>query len=79
MVKNPDAMQETKKMWVGSLSWEDSLEKEMVTSSRILAGKIPWTERSLVGYSPQGHRESEMIERMSTHACTHVITQYFKI
>ena len=34
-------MQET---WVGSLDWEDPLEKEMVTHSSILAWKIPWTE-----------------------------------
>ena len=34
-------MQET---WVWSLGQEDSLEKEMATHSRILAGRIPWTE-----------------------------------
>ena len=34
-------MQET---WVRSLSWEDPLEKEMVTQSSTLAWKIPWTE-----------------------------------
>ena len=34
-------MQET---WVLSLGQEDSLEKEMATHSRILAGRIPWTE-----------------------------------
>ena len=38
------AMQETKKMRVGSLVWEDLLEKEMVTYPRILAWRIPWTE-----------------------------------
>ena len=38
------AMQETKKMRVGSLVWEDLLEKEMVTYLRILAWRIPWTE-----------------------------------
>ena len=27
-----------------SLSWEDPLEKEMATPSRILAWKIPWVE-----------------------------------
>ena len=37
-VKNPPAMQET---WVRSLSWEDSLEKEMATHSSIPAWKIP--------------------------------------
>ena len=34
-------MQET---WVQSLSWEDSLEKEMATHFSILAWEIPWTE-----------------------------------
>ena len=38
MVKNPPAMLET---WVGSLGWEDPLEKGMVTHSSILAGRIP--------------------------------------
>ena len=37
MVKNLPAMQKT---WVQSLSWEDSLEKEMATHSNTL----PWTE-----------------------------------
>ena len=41
MVKNPPAKQET---WVGSLCWEDPLEKEMATHSSILAWEIPWTE-----------------------------------
>ena len=40
MVKNLPAMQET---WVGSLDWEDPLEKEMATHSNILAWRIPWT------------------------------------
>ena len=37
-VKNPPAMQET---WVGSLGWEDPLEKETATHSSILAWRIP--------------------------------------
>ena len=40
MVNNLLAMWETQ---VQSLSWED-LEKEMATSSSILAWEIPWTE-----------------------------------
>jgi len=40
-VKNLPAMQET---WVQSLGWEDPLEKEMATHSRILAWEISWTE-----------------------------------
>ena len=41
MVKCLPTIQET---WVGSLDWEDLLEKEMATHSSILAWKIPWTE-----------------------------------
>ena len=36
------AMQE---MQVQSLGWEDPLEKGMATHSRILAWRIPWTEK----------------------------------
>ena len=32
------------------------------TQSSILAWKITWTERSLVGYSPQGHKQSDTTE-----------------
>ena len=42
MVKNPPAMWETQ---VQSLSWEDTLEKGMVTQSSILAWRTPWTEK----------------------------------
>ena len=37
-------MQKTQGTWVPSLSWEDPLEEEMITTSSILAWKIPWTE-----------------------------------
>ena len=37
-------VQETQQAWVRSLGWEDPLEEEMATHSRILAWKIPWTE-----------------------------------
>ena len=49
-------MQETQ---VRSLGWEDSLEKGMATHSSILAWKI-CGQRSLVGYSPQGRKESDV-------------------
>ena len=41
VVKSLPAMQETP---VRSLSWEDPLQKGMVTHSNILAWGIPWTE-----------------------------------
>ena len=54
-------MQDTQ---VRSLSQEeDPLEKEMATHSSILAWKIPWTERSLAGYSPWGHTELDTTEQ----------------
>ena len=62
MVKNLAAMQETR---VRSLGWEDPLEKEIATHSSILAWKFHgW--RSLVGYNPWGHKESDTTERLST-------------
>ena len=42
MIKNLSAVQETR---VGSLGWEEPLEKEMATHSGILAWKIPWMEK----------------------------------
>jgi len=57
-VKHLPTMQES---WVQSLCPEDPLEKEMTTHSSTLAWKIP-LQRSLVGYSPQGHNESDMTE-----------------
>ena len=49
-------MQETQ---VQPLGQEDPLEKEMATLSSILAWKI---QRSLAGFSPQGHKELDIVE-----------------
>ena len=46
---------------IQSLGQEDPLEKEMATHSSILAGKFHG-QRSLVGYSPWGRKESDMTE-----------------
>ena len=62
MVKHLTAMQETR---VQSLGWEDSLEKEMATHSSILAWKTPWTEEPGRLYSPWGHKESDVTERLT--------------
>ena len=50
-------MQETQ---VQSLSWEDTLKKEMVTHSSILDWQIPRTEEPGRLHSPWGHKESDM-------------------
>ena len=59
MVKHLPAMRET---WVGSLGWEDLLEKEMATHSSTLTWNIPWTEEPGGLYSPWGHKESDTTE-----------------
>ena len=53
-------------MWVQSLGREDPLEKEMATHSSMLAWRIPRRERSLVGYSSCGRKESDTTERLSS-------------
>ena len=56
MVKNLPAMQKTQ---VQSLGQEEPMENGMATHSSIFAWRIPWTEEP-VGYSPWGHKESDM-------------------
>ena len=57
-VKHLPKMQET---WVQSLCQEDLLEKETATHSSTLAWKTHG-QRSLVGYSPWGRKESDTTE-----------------
>ena len=51
---------------VCSLAWEDPLYEEMATHSIFLLGKSHG-QRSLVGYSPWGYKESDMTKWLSTH------------
>ena len=66
LVKNLPTMQENQETRVQSLGWEDPLEKEMATHSSILAWRIHG-RRSLVGYSPWGHKESDTMEQLHFH------------
>ena len=59
MVKNPLAMRET---WVGSLDWEDALEKEMATHSSTLAWRTPWTRGA---WCTTDHRVEKSWTRLS--------------
>ena len=64
MVKNLPAVRETH---VLSLGRKDPLEEETATHSSILAGESHG-QRSLAGYSPWGHKESDTTEGpTSTH------------
>ena len=72
-VKNPTAMQEMQQTKVRSLGWEDPLEEGMTTHSSIPTWKISWTERSLVGSSPRGHKELDTTEATEHAHMHHVI------
>jgi len=43
------------------LAWEDALEEQMATHSRILVGKSHG-QRTLTAYSPWGYKESDVTE-----------------
>ena len=58
MVKNLPAMWETR---VRALGQEDLLVKGMVLAPLFLPGKAHG-QRSLMGYSPWGHKEVDMTE-----------------
>ena len=67
MVKNPPANAGD----LGSIpGGEDPLEKEMASHSSILSGKS-LGQRSLVAYSPWGHKESDMTEQVSMQTETY--------
>ena len=55
-------MQDT---WVQSLGWEDPLEEGMATQSQYSCLENTHRQRSLVGYSPWGHKESDTTEQLS--------------
>ena len=65
MVKNLPGMQEMRETRVQSLGWEVPLEEGMATHSSILAGKFHG-QRSLAGYCPWAHEESDTTERLNT-------------
>ena len=60
------AMQETQ---VWPLGWEEPLEKDMATHSRVLAWEIPWTEDPGELQS-WGRKESDTAEQLSMHTRT---------
>ena len=59
-------MQEMQEMQIQFLGQEDPLEKEMAMTPLFLHGKC-YGQRSLVGYSPWGPKESDMTERLNNN------------
>ena len=69
MVKNLPAMQETRfNAWVGKMPWR----REWLPTPVFLPGEYHG-QRSLVGYSPRGRKESDITERLTRHTYTHVM------
>ena len=68
VVKNPPAMQETQ---VQSRGQEDPLNHEPWQPTSVFLPGESHVQRSLVGYSPQGHKELDMTA-VTEHA--HTIT-----
>ena len=68
MTQNLPAIQET---WIGSLGWEDPLEKEMATHSNNLAWRISWTEE------PDGLL-SMGLQRVGHNWVTNTLSRYNK-
>jgi len=64
-------------MQVRSLGGEDPLEEGMATHSSVLTRK-PHGQRTLAGYSPQGHKELDTTERLSTQEMDTTFS-YFQI
>ena len=56
--ENPPAVQEIQRRFLG---WEDLLERGMAPHSSILAW-VSHGQKSLAGYCPWGHKESDMTE-----------------
>ena len=66
MVKNPFANAGDVRNSGSILDGEDLLKESMATHSSILAWRIPMDRGTWAGYSPRVHKESDMIERLST-------------
>ena len=60
-VNNPSAMQETQEMQVQCLGWEDPWKRKWQPIRVFLPEKFHG-QRSLLGYSPKGQKESDITE-----------------
>ena len=74
-VKSLPAMQEMQETQFDPWVRKIPLEEEMATHPAFLREKSHG-QRSLVGYWPWDHRESDRAERARTHTHTHTHTQY---
>ena len=73
LVKNLPAMQETHSQSLGlMIPWRWKCQPTLV----FLPGEF-YGERSLAGYSPQGHKESDMTEQLTLHVYVFIHTHTY--
>ena len=70
-VKNPPAMQET---WVGSLGWEDPLEKGMAAHFSVLAWRIPMDRGA---WQATVHGVARVEHNLATKPLPHPLYKYY--
>ena len=58
-------MQETQQAWVRSLGQEDVLEERTWQPIPVLLPGESYEQKNLADYSPWGHRELDMTERLT--------------
>ena len=61
---------------VQSLGWEDPLEKGIATLSPVFLPREFREQRSLSGYSPRGHKESDTTEMTNSVLALHFLKLY---
>ena len=66
VVENPPAVQEQWETQAQSLAWENPLGRAWQPPPGFLPGESHG-QKWLVGYGPQGHKESDTTERLNTH------------
>ena len=64
VVKNPPAVQETQETQVHYPGWEITWRRKWQPTPVLLSGESHG-QRSVVGYSPWGHKESDMTEQLT--------------
>ena len=72
MAKNPSTMKET---LIQSLGQGDPLEKEWLLTPVFLPGEFHG-QKSLAGYSPWGHKESDMTERLTLSSSLYTVSYF---
>ena len=65
-VKNLPIVQELQETWARSLGWEDSPRGGHGNPLHYSCLENPHGQRSLMGYSPWGRKESDMTEQLNT-------------